>query len=141
MAEAGDTIQVWDVAEAITFLRDGAVPAKVNWGSLPDATVEKNAENKRKRYLKEHELPALTKALAAHPDKQAANIIWLLLLTGARRGEVLAMGHSSPSTTQRYAHLFDDPQRAAVEKVGAIIDNAGKRALEPTPLKRRPSQQ
>jgi integrase len=31
------------------------------------------------------------------------------------------LGHSNPSTTHRYAHLFDDQQRAAVERVGAII--------------------
>ena len=30
------------------------------------------------------------KALAEHPDRQAADIVRLLLLTGARRGEVLA---------------------------------------------------
>ena len=29
-------------------------------------------------------------------------------------------------TTARYAHLYDDPQRAAVERVGAVISNAGK---------------
>ncbi len=38
------------------------------------------------------------------------------------------LGHSNPSTTHRYAHLFDDPQRAAVERVGAVIGNAGKPA-------------
>jgi integrase len=31
------------------------------------------------------------------------------------------LGHSNPVTTARYAHLFDDPQRAAVERVGALI--------------------
>jgi integrase len=31
------------------------------------------------------------------------------------------LGHSNPSTTHRYAHLFDDPQRAAVERVGKLI--------------------
>jgi integrase len=36
------------------------------------------------------------------------------------------LGHSNPVTTHRYAHLFDDPQRAAVERVGAVITNAGK---------------
>jgi integrase len=36
------------------------------------------------------------------------------------------LGHSNPATTARYAHLFDDPMRAAVEKVGAVIVNAGK---------------
>ena len=38
------------------------------------------------------------------------------------------LGHSHPQTTARYAHLFDDPQRAAVERVGAVISNAGKLA-------------
>jgi integrase len=35
------------------------------------------------------------------------------------------LGHSNPVTTARYAHLFDDPQREAVERVGKII--AGSR--------------
>lgn len=47
------------------------------------------------------------------------------------------LGHSNPATTHRYAHLFDDPQRAAVERVGAIIGAAGKgEPAEPTPIKR-----
>jgi integrase len=35
------------------------------------------------------------------------------------------LGHTNPVTTARYAHLFDDPQREAVERVGKII--AGSR--------------
>lgn len=31
------------------------------------------------------------------------------------------LGHSQPATTARYAHLFDDPLRAATERVGAIV--------------------
>lgn len=38
------------------------------------------------------------------------------------------LGHSNPTTTHRYAHLFQDPQRAAVEKVAAIVEAAGKDA-------------
>jgi integrase len=198
----------------------------------PAKGIERNDEQKRKRYLSDEELPRLTRALAAHPDRQTANIVRMLLLTGARRGEVLAMrwadiedgiwtkpgsttkqktdhvvplsaparqllseirgargkhqhgeyvfasdaktghvveikkgwanlckaagisglrihdlrhsfasqlasggaslpligallGHSTPVTTARYAHLFADPQRAAMEKIGAIIDAAG----------------
>ena len=48
------------------------------------------------------------------------------------------LGHSNPTTTHRYAHLFDDPQRAAVERVGAIITAAGQPTEEPVPLPRRP---
>ena len=57
----------------------------------PAKGVERNAEAKRKRYLSGDELARLTAALAAYPDRQSANIIRMLLLTGARRGEVLAM--------------------------------------------------
>jgi integrase len=209
----------------------------------PVRHVERNQETKRKRYLRSDELERLTQALAAHPDQQAANILRILLLTGCRRGEALAMrwadldlaagvwtkpgsttkqrtdhvvplsapvrqllteiaekgppseyvfpgqggaghrvnikrdwhqltkaaaisglrvhdlrhsfasqlasggaslpligallGHSNPTTTHRYAHLFDDPQRAAVERVGAVIAAAaGKSAPKPTRIKR-----
>jgi integrase len=216
------------------------------WGMCernPCKGVEKNYEASRKRYLSGDELARLTTALAAHDDQQAANIIRMLLLTGARKGEVFAMrwadldlgagvwskaastvkqardhivplsaparqllaeiraaqrppceqvfpgryghghretinknwtrllkaaaierlrihdlrhsyashlasagvslptigallGHSSPATTHRYAHLFDDPLRKATEQVGAIVMNAGKKAPPPTPIRR-----
>ena len=37
------------------------------------------------------------------------------------------LGHTQPSTTSRYAHLFDDTLRAATERVGAIISGAARR--------------
>jgi integrase len=215
----------------------------------PCKGIEKNYESKRKRYLTPDELARLSAALASYGDQQIACIFRLLLLTGARRGEVLGMewsaldlgagiwikmgsttkqktdhvvplsaparqlliemqdeyicrhpkkplpqyvfpgsgdtghvisvkkswasicksagisglrihdlrhsfasqlasggaslpligallGHSNPTTTHRYAHLFDDPQRAAVERVGAIITAAGQPLEEPVPLRR-----
>jgi integrase len=66
----------------------------IKWGYRADNPVrgvEKNAETKRKRYLSPVELASLTAALNAHKDVQAANIIRLLLLTGARRNEVQSM--------------------------------------------------
>jgi integrase len=206
----------------------------VKWKMRPDNPckgIEKNPEGKRKRYLSGDELVRLTTALIQHPDRQAANIVRLLLLTGCRRGEALAakwndidlgtgtwtkpasttkqaadhvaplsaparqllseiaakgtdapeyvfpghgdgghrttikrnwaqitkaagitglrihdlrhsfasqlasggaslpligalLGHSNPVTTHRYAHLYDDPQRAAVERVGAEVEAA-----------------
>lgn len=217
----------------------------------PARGVEKNYESKRKRYLSADELTRLSAALAGYGDRQIANVFRLLLLTGARRGEVLAiewgaldlgagvwtkagsttkqktdhvvplsaparqllaemqeeyirlhpkkplpqyvfpgsgerghvvevkkawrritkaaaitglrihdlrhsfasqlasggaslpligalLGHSNPTTTDRYAHLFDDPLRAAVERVGAVIAAAGQPNEEPVPLRRRP---
>ena len=57
----------------------------------PVKGIERNLEIGRKRYLDAGELVRLLEALAAHPDKQAANIIRLLMLTGARKGEVAGM--------------------------------------------------
>ena len=67
----------------------------VKWKMRPDNPargIERNAEAKRKRYLDVEggELDRLVRALAAHEDQQIANIFRLLLLTGARRGEVLS---------------------------------------------------
>jgi integrase len=55
----------------------------------PVKGVERNPEERRYRYLGGEELRRLTEALANHSSQAAANAIRLLLLTGARRGEVL----------------------------------------------------
>jgi integrase len=209
----------------------------------PTRGVERNPEHKRQRYARPDELERLLAALNAHPDRQAVDVIRVLLLTGSRKGEVMTMrwsdvdlttgkwtkpaastkanrvheiplsaparqllaeiakrrtsrkpdgfvfpsdtsasghvsdvgnawrrickaagitglrvhdirhsyssqlassgvglhvigallGHTQPQTTHRYAHLFDDPLRAATEKVGAVI--AGKASAEVVPLK------
>jgi integrase len=207
----------------------------------PCRGIERNQEHKRRRYLSADELTRLAKALDEHSDRQSADTIRLLLLTGARRGEVLQarwqdidltsatwrkpgattkqktehevplssaavqllaglrqrvphdaewlfpaadgthrralkrdvwasicraaslkgarvhdlrhtyasvlasaglslpiigqlLGHTTPTTTARYAHLFDDPLRAAAERAGAIITGAAP--AEVVPLKR-----
>ena len=56
----------------------------------PVKGIERNQETKRRRYLSANELTRLTAALAALHDQQAANVVRFLLLTGARRGEVLS---------------------------------------------------
>jgi integrase len=62
------------------------------WLSVnPIRGLRRNQEAKRERYLVNGELQRLTEALATHEDQQAANIVRLLLLTGARRSEVFAM--------------------------------------------------
>ena len=209
----------------------------------PCKGVERNTEHSRLRYLSAAEMARLMKALAEFPDQDTADIFRVLLLTGARRGEVLAMkwadlditagtwtklaqavkgnrtyeallsaplrqllseieqrragkrseyvfpgngesghissinrawkqlkksaritglrvhdlrhsfaselvsggaslpligsllGHRSVQTTQRYAHLYPDAKREAIERVGAAILNAGKPAAEPVPLR------
>jgi integrase len=209
----------------------------IRWGMRldnPAQRIGRNPEVQRKRYVAGDELARLVAALAAHPDRQAANIVRMLLFTGARIGEVRSMrwdaisgegiwtkpasatkqkadhvvplsapalqllaeiprrgvfvfpsgkshtghaadidkswhritaaagiaelrvhdlrhsfasqlasggaslpligallGHSSPATTARYSHLFLDPQRAAVERVGAIVTGAPSAPVVP----------
>lgn len=206
----------------------------VKWGwrtDNPCRGIEKFHEAKRERYLSPVEIARLVAALDDSPHKTAANVVRLLLLTGARRGEVLKatwdqfnldtgvwikpsahtktkkehrvplsppavellarlhkgkqdefvfpgkkpgapltevkrpwadfckaaeledvhlhdlrhtyasmlvssglslpiigalLGHTQVQTTQRYAHLADDPLREATKRVGAIVEALGK---------------
>jgi len=65
----------------------------IRWGWRPDnpvAGVRKNPEQNRTRYLSPIEIMKLAAALAAHKEKMSAQAIRLLMLTGARRSEVLS---------------------------------------------------
>jgi integrase len=49
------------------------------------------------------------------------------------------LGHTQPRTTQRYAHLADDPLREAAEKITTVITGAGKPGAEVRQIRdRRP---
>jgi integrase len=202
----------------------------------PAKGIERNQEHARQRYLSNEELARFMAVLVADKDQQAANILRLLLLTGARKSEALTakwadldltsgiwtkphtrtkqkrehrvplsaparmllasierdsseyvfpgrygghrasvekawkrickatritglrvhdlrhsyashlasagiglhvigalLGHSNPTTTHRYAHLMDDPLRAATERASAIL--VGKAPAVVVPLK------
>jgi integrase len=203
----------------------------------PCRGIERNREHARRRYLTPEELARLLAALSGDPDQDAADAFRLLLLSGARKNEVMSatwdqfnldsgywrkplaptkskghsdvplsmaakqmlaaravtrdaasprvfdcdrnsllrawrricrvakindarvhdlrhthasrlasagvglhtigtlLGHSNPKTTHRYAHLLDDPLRAATEKASALI--IGKPPAEVVPIKRR----
>lgn len=57
----------------------------------PTEGWQKHAETKRERYLSTEELARLLTVLDGHPNRRACNIVRMLLLTGARRGEVFGM--------------------------------------------------
>jgi integrase len=44
------------------------------------------------------------------------------------------LGHTQAQTTHRYAHLLDDPLRAAAERAGAVITGAGRPGGDVVPL-------
>jgi integrase len=220
-----------------------ALAIKWKWRTdNPVRGVERNQEHKRKRYLSADELARLTQALNEYHSQEIANVARMLLLSGARKTEVLSatwdqfdwdkglwkkpgsstkqktdhevplsaparqllakireqqeaterfvfpgpgsrghrtgikrdwtrlcalagisglrvhdlrhsyasqlasagyslpvigalLGHATPATTHRYAHLSHDPLREATERVGAII--TGKPAAEVVPIKGR----
>ncbi len=47
------------------------------------------------------------------------------------------LGHTQSRTTQRYAHLSDDPVREAAGKIAAVIAGAGKAGGKVEPLARK----
>jgi integrase len=51
--------------------------------------IDRNPEERRERFLSPAEIARLVEALAAHPERTSADAVLMLLLTGARRGEVL----------------------------------------------------
>ena len=65
----------------------------IRWGwraDNPCRGIERNHEECRSRYLTGDELARLSGALAEHSHQVSANAVRLVILTGARRGEVLA---------------------------------------------------
>lgn len=69
-----------------------ALNLAIRWGWIeknPADGFRRNAETARERYLNSEEYQRVFDALDHMPNQKAANAIRLLVLTGARRGEVL----------------------------------------------------
>lgn len=69
-----------------------AMNLAIRWGwrmDNPARGIRRNPEDKRTRYLSQEELARLSVALERHPERVSVNAIRFLMLTGARRGEVL----------------------------------------------------
>ena len=58
-------------------------------GDNPAKGIPRFHEDRRQRWLSAEELSRLWAALEAHPNRRAANAVKLMVLTGARRSEVL----------------------------------------------------
>jgi integrase len=91
-----------------------SLAVKEGWIATNPATgIERNPENKRERFLTPTEIGRLTEALNAHPNKQSGNAVRLLLLTGARRGEVLGAAWSDFDLD---AGVWTKPSHATMQK-------------------------
>jgi integrase len=109
----------------------------------PCKGVERNTETKRVRYLTGDELERLVKALAAHSDKRAADIIRILLLCGCRKGEALSMrwadvdlnsgiwSKPASSTKQRENHVvpLSEPARQLLSEIADEQASKHRRGL------------
>jgi integrase len=106
----------------------------VRWGIRPDnpaAAYLRNPEQPRERFLDHKELERLSAVLAEHFNQRCANIVRLLLLTGARKSEVLnarweqlnldAGVWTKPAATTKQRRLHRVPLSAAtVHLLGTI---------------------
>tara|TARA_R110000850_G_scaffold275299_2_gene414454 strand:- start:31859 stop:32794 length:936 start_codon:yes stop_codon:yes gene_type:complete len=77
---------------AIAALRR-ALNLSITWGWIdrnPTKGIKLNQEKKRARFLSLAEIGRLLEALDAHPRKDSADAIKLMMFTGCRRGEALS---------------------------------------------------
>jgi integrase len=65
----------------------GMVPEEIG---NPGTEIVPFAEKKRRRYVTLAEMPLLAAAIDEDPNEFAGHALWLLLLTGVRRSEILA---------------------------------------------------
>jgi integrase len=108
----------------------------------PARFVERNLEQPRERYLHDDELTRLHRALDKHDNQAVANVVRLLLLTGARLGETLSAlwdafdlrrgvwVKPSAHTKQRRDHRIP-LNRDAVRLLKAMKATAGEAVLFP----------
>jgi integrase len=100
----------------------------------PVKGIERNPETARHRYLEGDELERLIAAVAAQSNRQGAHVIELLLLTGARRSEVLQMRWdqldlangvwTKPASATKQARLHRIPLSAPARQV--LVAKAAK---------------
>ena len=96
-----------------------------------------NPEPPRHRYLTEDEIRRLTAVLADHPNRRCANVIRMLLLTGARKSEVMkatwdqfdleggVWTKPSAHTKQRRELGLEAEQSLLVARLDQLVDQLG----------------
>lgn len=91
LGKAGVQTTANRVVELLSSLFNKAAEWSLYAGPNPAAKVEPFREVKRDRFIQADELPRFFAALATEPSKDVRDFVLLALLTGARRGNVLAM--------------------------------------------------
>ena len=73
----------------------------------PTEGIDKFKERKRKRWVTPEEMPALARAIDAEPNVYVRAAIWLYLLTGVRKSELLASKRRDINWGRRRLRLED----------------------------------
>jgi integrase len=73
----------------------------------PARDIDRFRETKRDRYVTPAELPHLAAAINAEPNESARNALWLYLLTGARKSELLKARWDDVDTERAELRLAD----------------------------------
>jgi integrase len=99
----------------------------------PAAGFIRNPENPRERFLDMKEIGRLSEVLASHKNRRAADVVRMLMLTGARRGEVLnarweqfdldAAVWTKPAATTKQRRLHRTPISGATVELLRTIRN------------------
>jgi len=83
------------------------------WGYVPEdhvnpaRDIDRFKEQKRDRYVTPAELPHLAEAINAEPNESARHALWLYLLTGARKSELLKARWDDVDTERAELRLAD----------------------------------
>jgi integrase len=81
-------------ANRVLSLASSIFNRAIEWGiteANPCAKIRRNKEKSRDRFLQSDELPHFIVALNAEPNTTIRDYLWMSLLTGARRSNVLSM--------------------------------------------------
>jgi integrase len=140
-----------DIAKTMPYQANRAVAVlskmlslAVKWEMRDDNPVkgiERAPEEKRERFLSPAEIARLAEVLATHKEKASCNAIRLLLLTGARKNEVLSARWAefdlaagvwvkpSAHTKQKKEHRIplSAPARVLLAEIRAEADKEAKR--------------
>ena len=96
----------------------------------PAFGVERFPETKRRRFVTPDELPRLSKAIDQEADEYVRHAVWLLLLTGLRRGELLNAKWSDIDWKQRTLSI---PKTKNGEALLASLSHAAISRLKTVP--------
>jgi integrase len=113
----------------------------------PCVGIERAPEHRRERYLTGTEIARLSEVLLTHPERVSADAVRLLLLTGARKGEMLSAKWSDfdldtgvwvkPAATTKTAKLhrvpLSAPAIALLTTMKAAADSEFQKELKENP--------